>query len=119
MKPLSFILLLALAAQCFGQLGVLAAYRVNRDYIARVLCVNRDHPAMHCNGHCYLARQLKDGPGPDKPAVPAPTTELALFCSTAQQFLLPPPGRLSLAFHGPGAAPRIRPSAPVFHPPRT
>jgi hypothetical protein len=33
-------------------------YSVNKDYIAKVLCVNKDKPMMHCNGKCHLKKQL-------------------------------------------------------------
>jgi hypothetical protein len=38
---------------------VVADYILNRDYIAKVLCINRDKPEMKCNGKCHLAKQLK------------------------------------------------------------
>ena len=39
--------------------GTIAYFQLNRDYIARVLCENRDRPQMNCNGQCYLAKRLK------------------------------------------------------------
>ncbi len=42
-----------------GKGGVLASYLLNKDYIANNLCENRSNKAMHCNGKCYLAKQLK------------------------------------------------------------
>ncbi len=33
-------------------------YHSNKDYIANVLCENRDKPAMACNGKCYLKKQI-------------------------------------------------------------
>lgn len=45
--------------QMFSQLGVLAGYELNKDYIASVLCVNRDKPEMHCDGKCYLKKKLQ------------------------------------------------------------
>lgn len=38
---------------------VVADYLLNKDYIAKVLCVNREKPEMKCNGKCHLAKQLK------------------------------------------------------------
>jgi hypothetical protein len=35
-------------------------YWVNKSYISNTLCENRDKPMLHCNGKCYLARQLKE-----------------------------------------------------------
>ncbi|WP_418499385.1 hypothetical protein [Flagellimonas sp.] len=34
-------------------------YVANYDYIAKVLCENKDRPQLHCNGKCYLAKQLQ------------------------------------------------------------
>lgn len=34
-------------------------YHANYDYIASVLCENRDKPYLECNGKCYLEKQLK------------------------------------------------------------
>jgi hypothetical protein len=42
-----------------NQWGAVAYYRINRDYIAENLCVNRDKPMLNCNGQCYLAKKLK------------------------------------------------------------
>ena len=33
-------------------------YHANYDYIASVLCENRDKPFLECNGKCYLEKQL-------------------------------------------------------------
>ena len=37
----------------------LIEYYSNKEYIASVLCENRDKPALACNGKCYLEKQLK------------------------------------------------------------
>lgn len=34
-------------------------FKINQDYIARVLCINRDKPEVQCNGHCVLMQKLK------------------------------------------------------------
>lgn len=34
-------------------------YHANYDYIANVLCENRDKPYLECNGKCYLEKQIK------------------------------------------------------------
>jgi len=35
-------------------------YHANYDYIATVLCENRDRPYLECNGKCYLEKQLNE-----------------------------------------------------------
>ncbi|WP_369049265.1 hypothetical protein [Tenacibaculum sp. UWU-22] len=34
-------------------------YCLNYQYISQVLCVNKDKPELHCNGKCYLNKELK------------------------------------------------------------
>lgn len=34
-------------------------YNLNYDYIAKVLCINRDEPELNCNGKCQLAKEIK------------------------------------------------------------
>lgn len=34
-------------------------YWMNRDYIASVLCENKDKPELECNGQCHLKKQIK------------------------------------------------------------
>jgi hypothetical protein len=55
----SYILLVAILMPLASSWGTIAYYQLNKDYIARVLCENRDRPELHCNGQCYLAKRLK------------------------------------------------------------
>ena len=34
-------------------------YAINKDFIATVLCINKDKPELKCNGKCHLTKQLK------------------------------------------------------------
>ncbi len=34
-------------------------YNLNYDYIAKVLCINKDEPDLGCNGKCQLAKEIK------------------------------------------------------------
>ncbi|WP_333596661.1 hypothetical protein [Chryseobacterium flavum] len=36
----------------------LVEYAVNYDYIVKVLCINKSRPEIHCNGKCYLSKEL-------------------------------------------------------------
>ncbi|MBS1683527.1 MAG: hypothetical protein JSS76_02160 [Bacteroidetes bacterium] len=50
---------LAILAQGMVSLGLCAYYEINKKMIADKLCVNRNNPSLHCNGKCYLSKQLK------------------------------------------------------------
>lgn len=57
-KYIAVILLLCVAYQCVVKLGIVAWYEWNKNYVATVLCENKDKPQMHCCGKCYLNKQL-------------------------------------------------------------
>lgn len=42
----------------FRPLIPLVDYAVNYDYIREELCVNKSRPELHCNGKCYLTKEL-------------------------------------------------------------
>jgi hypothetical protein len=46
--------------QTFNSGIILINYQVNKDYISKNLCENKDKPMMHCNGKCHLRKQLAE-----------------------------------------------------------
>lgn len=56
---LLYILVFATLLPSVSQWGVIAYYHADKDYIARVLCENRNKPELHCDGKCYLAKKLR------------------------------------------------------------
>ena len=58
-KLLAVFLSLAILTQSLVNVGITVYYHLNKNYIAQKLCENKNNPAIHCNGHCYLVKQLK------------------------------------------------------------
>jgi hypothetical protein len=58
-KIVALFLLTAILLQTFMNLGIGVYYHLNKAAIIRQLCENRNNPKLHCNGHCYLSKQLK------------------------------------------------------------
>ncbi|MBW4889405.1 hypothetical protein KXQ82_06750 [Mucilaginibacter sp. HMF5004] len=54
-----WLLMLAILSANYSYLFVYAGFKLNQKYIAAALCENRDKPWMHCNGHCYLSKKIK------------------------------------------------------------
>lgn len=42
----------------FRPLIPLVEYAVNYEYISEVLCINKSKPELHCNGKCYLSKEI-------------------------------------------------------------
>jgi hypothetical protein len=55
----TILLLTIVSLQIAGKWLILADYALNKAYIARTLCVNKNKPSMHCNGRCHLRKQLQ------------------------------------------------------------
>ncbi|AMA49650.1 hypothetical protein B0A78_05150 [Flavobacterium columnare NBRC 100251 = ATCC 23463] len=65
-------------------------YVVNYNYIAEVLCVNKDKPTLECNGKCHLMKELAkvsetEKPTPDKKNNLSERYEI-LFCQSIFEF---------------------------------
>ena len=58
-KTVALILVSVFLFQTFSKVVVYADYLINKDYITKVLCINKDKPKMHCNGKCHLKKQLE------------------------------------------------------------
>jgi hypothetical protein len=54
-------------------------YALNKEYIAKNLCENRNKPKLNCNGKCHLMKQLK------KAGADAPTDNNATKGSSNQE----------------------------------
>lgn len=88
-KALAYILLIAVLLPIVSPWGTIAYYQANKDYIARVLCVNRNRPQLHCDGKCYLAAKLKaqqDKQDKETTERVQNTPSLHLFCADFPAF---------------------------------
>ncbi|WP_299434102.1 hypothetical protein [uncultured Maribacter sp.] len=53
----------------------LLEYISNKDYIAEVLCINKEKTELNCQGKCYLMQQLKAQEKNKTPNVPEVSLE--------------------------------------------
>lgn len=58
-KLLAVFLAFSIISQNLVNVAIGVYYHVNKTYISQQLCENRNNPQMHCNGHCYLSKQLQ------------------------------------------------------------
>lgn len=62
MKGLSaitaYLMAITVVLQSLSLLYVECEYNLNKAYVSNVLCVNRDKPQMHCDGKCFLKKEL-------------------------------------------------------------
>ncbi|RYF75767.1 MAG: hypothetical protein EOO39_06485 [Cytophagaceae bacterium] len=56
---LTYTLITSLLLQLFSREVIVMSFELNRDFIAKNLCENRNRPQLNCDGKCYLAKKLK------------------------------------------------------------
>jgi len=57
------------------KIGILIDFKINQDFISKVLCINREKPMIMCNGKCYLSEQLKKAEEQEEKQPPTNTKE--------------------------------------------
>ena len=62
----SIVLIVALLSANFSRLFVFAGFKLNKKYIATELCENLDKPWLHCDGHCYFMKKVKQAQEKEK-----------------------------------------------------
>ncbi len=75
--------------QSFSKVFIVLDYQANKNYIAEFLCVNKAKPQMHCQGHCYLKKQLKKVEQQENQSTTPKqklVSEITLFCQTLFAF---------------------------------
>jgi len=83
------ILLICLISATFSQWLLIACFDINETYIAKELCVNKNNPSAHCNGHCYLNKELNKEEKSNNPLSTSSKEKLAiqLFCVDASSII--------------------------------
>ena len=64
------ILILLVMVQSLTSWVVMAEYIMNKEYIAKNLCVNKERPKLHCNGKCQLMKKMTQQENQDSSSNP-------------------------------------------------
>jgi len=99
---------------------IIAGYAINKAYITKAFCENKDKPMMHCNGKCHLKKQLNEEHSKNPSSSPNNSkeqNELQYVDNHFKTIIVPPqffshiPGNI-------GILPPSPPSTAIFHPPK-
>lgn len=75
-KLITLFLFFALMGASINKALVVVAFNINQDMIATELCENRNQPQKHCNGHCYLKKEITKEDTANKKNLPYPVSQL-------------------------------------------
>ncbi|QHS60675.1 hypothetical protein [Chitinophaga agri] len=114
----AIIVLCGLLLQNFSQVIIMVKYKIDQAYIASVLCENRDKPDMHCNGKCYLRKQLKQDEQQQQNGTTAKEKYEVSYINVLQEFNFAPIApAVDLLVHYQDPALHT-PLISIFHPPQ-
>lgn len=68
-------MVIAVMLPSLTKIGILIDFKINQDFIAEVLCINRGKPMSTCNGKCYLSEQLKKAEEQEEKKAPTSNKE--------------------------------------------
>jgi hypothetical protein len=79
-KLVSILLIIAFLVQSTSQLWIIAAFKINQDYIAANLCINRFEAIPVCKGSCYLENKLNQDQKQQQKFPDLKTKEISIIC---------------------------------------
>jgi hypothetical protein len=79
-KLLSIILIIATVIQSTSELWILVSFKINQEYIATNLCINRFDAIPVCKGSCFLEKQINQDQKQKVEFSNLKMKELNLFC---------------------------------------
>jgi hypothetical protein len=85
----AYVLVALLLLQTFSREVLVVDYALNRATITARFCVNKARPALHCNGQCYFAKQLRQQQEREK-QLPNPLKEQLEMLPLSVGSLVPP-----------------------------
>lgn len=62
-----FVLIAVFLLQVLTKFSIVVNYALNKEYITKTFCENKEKPQMHCNGKCHLKKQLEKQDKKEKP----------------------------------------------------
>lgn len=119
-QVLSFVLILAFGMHQFAQLGILVSFKINQNYIAEFLCIEKDLPESTCQGCCQLKDKLEEHEEQqqDAPESQNRKYEIQLFPAD-QDFLLKMQTQVIALDWAPNPISGILLCQAIFHPPKS
>lgn len=75
-NALTIFIVMATLFASLSKAFVVGAFLVNQANISKTLCENRNQPKKHCDGKCYLKKQMTKDEKKDKSSVPFSVNDL-------------------------------------------
>ncbi len=113
------LLCIILIIQPLNNLLIVLNYMVNKDFVATVLCINRDIPENDCEGRCQVTEQFKEQEDKKKEqsGIMSNKSDVTLYLPMSFANQYPPVNEENYHVTYKNKKPTTPPSS-IFHPPR-
>jgi len=100
--------------------AVFIDFKLNQDYISKVLCINRDRPQLDCDGQCILMQKMKSTQDADHPeqSQSSKTQLLEIFSELTALFLPMSFPSVQEEFFPYNESVSVENFSSIFHPPK-
>lgn len=118
----SYLLISLVLLQTFSREVLVVDFTLHRATITARFCVNKARPQLHCDGHCYFAKQLKKQEERESKSAGPLKERLEMLPVTFRSLVPMAPARwagvpVSYGSHQLAWVPTSKPQG-VFHPPQ-
>jgi hypothetical protein len=73
-----YFLVTLISLPAFMGMATYVTWKMNQEYIAKYLCVNKEKKELKCKGKCHLMKNLKETEQPDNAPIPQKLKEISL-----------------------------------------
>lgn len=80
-KIVTYFLLVLFVFQSTSNVWIISSFYINRDYIAKELCINRFDKMPVCKGKCYLEKKIADNEKKEQKIPNAKEKEIQFYFS--------------------------------------
>ncbi|HMG17012.1 MAG TPA: hypothetical protein VK590_16255 [Saprospiraceae bacterium] len=73
---ISISLIILISYPQLTKIGAILNWKINQDYIAKNICINRFKPMLHCDGKCQLSKMIQRADEENRKAAQFPLEKL-------------------------------------------
>lgn len=118
---LAYLLALSILSFQLSEMLVYVSFKINQEYIAKNLCVEKDVEGSTCKGCCQLKKKLDDQKQ-TKEALPVPVNQFEKldinFVDNSQNTKVVYEPGIVLLRYSPNGNYHFQPNLRIFHPPQ-
>ena len=83
---LTYIIILSFILFGIKETVIVSFYEVNKEYITKIYCINKEKPELKCDGKCHMKKMIKKSEKKEQESFPEGTLELKVLTFVKSDF---------------------------------